>query len=750
MWVSQISGTPTAVGLQSALWMPCKPACVHGVCHNGTCFCDARSSGPACENVKCDYDCWQRGTCEPNGTCVCDTYWSTGGSGEYQLCFPEDFLTAGNCRDAPAHFDTRSNCSIVACKDDCSGHGVCTQTGCVCSIGWSGGSCAQPPCPFNCRSHGVCSNGTCVCRPGFVGNSCEWPLPRSPPPANSPGCPRSRPFYCDVTAACVIALGECAAHRAAKTRGVWEAAPYSVLPLTAQNGTQVTASSSLETALNVIEGGGLFWQSGQCYPLGYVENAQTNILLGACAAGRCQSTAVAVPSLAAATDGDATTAVDIPAVSGTAWATFALSPPAPLAAVSLRVQADAGVVSVIGLTAAGQRVPLGNVTSSGSQTNLDLVNGPTFVSVRLESAAVFSLFELSARSGPCSEFVTVDLGRVVAVAALTVRHWAGVEGVNETLYEASEDGVEWIVLRGSLPPLLMGELDTVLSPAVSLRYLRVRHVLQERTSVKVYVWEVTIWDEWGKYGQRSAAAPNPVSLRDLLGVDGIWGWGAGGLTLPPNVSYGPGRFSGVASHARDYHNWNWDTDDPNTPPPYDEMVPPGSVDFGVLPGYSGALAQDWLNWDPEYTSWNQAGLPVEASIQFTPSMFPQSLFRDPYADGYRFGFAFARHFGPTNGTGDVVAMECGNEPWVDGSGYADPVFYSDVLLGMARGAKNADPQVQFLPATLQFGWENEVHIRFINTRVLDESSNTRFINTRFTIQDSSMNLVSINKYKIHQ
>ena len=349
------------------------------MCHNGTCFCAAGFAGPACAGVKCDNDCWQRGVCLPDGTCACDTYWSFDGAGEYQRCNPENYLAAGNCRDSPARFDARSNCSIAACRDDCSGHGVCTATGCVCDIGWAGASCALLPCPFDCRSHGVCNNGTCACRPGFVGASCEWPPP-TPPPPPPPGaaaaCPPARPFFCGDAGACLASLGECAARRAKQTGGVWAAEPYGVLPLTARAGASASASSNAAGALSVIDGNdgaGGFWQSGQCYPLGYVQNPLSNILLGACLAGRCQGGAPSDPSPAAATDGDLSTSADVPVAAaggGGARITFGLSPPAALAAVSLLLVVPDVGVSVVGVTAgAAQRVPLGTVTASRSQVN---------------------------------------------------------------------------------------------------------------------------------------------------------------------------------------------------------------------------------------------------------------------------------------------------------------------------------------------------------------------------------------------
>ena len=61
---------------------------------------------------------------------------------------------------------------------------------------------------------------------------------------------------------------------------------------------------------------------------------------------------------------------------------------------------------------------------------------------------------------------------------------------------------------------------------------------------------------------------------------------------------GPYRYR-FASHGRNYHNWDWDTTDPDNIPQFDRMVPAGSNHFGELPGLSGRLAQTWNNWDAE-------------------------------------------------------------------------------------------------------------------------------------------------------
>ena len=152
--------------------------------------------------------------------------------------------------------------------------------------------------------------------------------------------------------------------------------------------------------------------------------------------------------------------------------------------------------------------------------------------------------------------------------------------------------------------------------------------------------------------------------------------------------WGPRRYNKFASHGRNYHNWHWDVTDPDTPPHFEEMS------LG-----RGTEAQWWLDWDWEYGGWQAAGLEVQVSLQFISSQFSRESFDAPYESAYNYGFAFASHFGPTRGTGDVDSIEVGNEPWMSGHGYPDPAFYRDILLGMARGVKDADPAMKVFPAT---------------------------------------------------
>mmetsp|Transcript_43187 Transcript_43187/g.78543 ORF Transcript_43187/g.78543 Transcript_43187/m.78543 type:complete len:922 (-) Transcript_43187:19-2784(-) len=61
-----------------------------------------------------------------------------------------------------------------ACHDNCSGHGLCEDGGCVCAEAWQGEACDMPACPNGCSGRGVCLNGACVCHQSFYGEECQY------------------------------------------------------------------------------------------------------------------------------------------------------------------------------------------------------------------------------------------------------------------------------------------------------------------------------------------------------------------------------------------------------------------------------------------------------------------------------------------------------------------------------------------------------------------------------------------------
>lgn len=445
-------------------------------------------------------------------------------------------------------------------------------------------------------------------------------------------------------------------------------------------GATVTATSGTNPA-NVVDGNlHTFWQSGACLPTGYITRPDLNHLLGACAAGRCTSTADG--SLSGATDGSSYTAAHPRLRNGSAWLEASLPAPQSLHAIGARV-ITSDVVTITAITTAGP-VVVGALTSADNYKyrRFPAPEG-VITALRAESNAAFTLTELAVQSEPCFEAITVDLGQVRPVGWIRTRHWAGGKALSTTLL-GSSDGQHWLPLA-SLDPNALSQVTTRLPAPMNLRYLQVRHQVKEINWAKVYVWELQAYDQYGPYGAPPPPRVHPRTMAELLGVNGIWGWGTNQYSDGLGPHRGPRLYARVASHARNYHNMHWDVTDPDHVPDYDAMA-----------AGQGTEAQWWLNWDREYGAWVQAGLQVEASIQFTERFFPPEVWDDPYLAGYNYGYAFARHFGPTHGVGHVAVMEVGNEPW-----HYSAAFYRQVLRGMAQGAKAADPAMIVLPAAFQ-------------------------------------------------
>lgn len=460
----------------------------------------------------------------------------------------------------------------------------------------------------------------------------------------------------------------------------WDATAGAIPPHT--DGATFTATSNADDLERAYDGDSdTFWQSGSCLPTGFVERADLNLALGACAAGLCDGSDGA-DALELATDADVYTgyAAD-PDATDTAWFDLTLPSTRSIERVSIK-GALSEPVDIWVTTPAGE-VLLGSYTVEDAYDYVAF-DGPaaTVSAVHLRSAAGFTVTELAVQGDDCFEQVTMDLGAPVEIGLVLSRHMAGGDVLSTTLL-TSGDGETWseiATLVSDTTPAVTTRID----PPVTARYLALRHDTVEEDYVKVYLWEIDAWDANGIYGARPTPAPGPTTLATLSGVNGIWGWGTDGYSVAGDPNRGPSLYARAASQGRNYHNLHWDVVDPDTVP-----------DFEAMADGAGTDAQPWLDWDLEYQAWRDAGLSVQTSIQFIPDFHPESMWDDPYGAAYAYGEAFARHFGPTSGNGLVDALEVGNETF-----YYTADFYKEVLAGMAAGAKAGDPAIEVMPSAM--------------------------------------------------
>ena len=190
----------------------------------------------------------------------------------------------------------------------------------------------------------------------------------------------------------------------------------------------------------------------------------------------------------------------------------------------------------------------------------------------------FQIFEVAClTTDPLYEMAYVDLGSVRTVGVVRTRHWAGGNALSTELV-GSIDNVTWNQLA-SLDPDAMSEVYTRISSSQQMmRYIGVKHYVKNKNWNKVYVWEISAFDEYGPWGAPPVVSPQSKTFRDILGVNGIWGWQTNKYSDSLGSNEGPKLYNAVASHARNYHNMHWDVRNPSHVPDYKKMAAGGGTE----------------------------------------------------------------------------------------------------------------------------------------------------------------------------
>lgn len=471
-------------------------------------------------------------------------------------------------------------------------------------------------------------------------------------------------------------------------------------------GATVSVSSNNANTNNILDlNDNTAWQSGAPLPGGYISRPDLNIFLGR-GSVICSGSGSSV-NYTNVTDANTNTQTPIPAVNNSSFLQMTVENPSTLVCLNTKLTMLSGVtVAIHAFTSPTDSVQIGTFTNANNYATLrfNFPQNQVITHIKMRSTGgSFGVFEAACLAAPPKEFVIVNFGSVKSVGYIETRMWTGSNAATSTALYYSVDSINWIFIK-TLNPNALQRVCVTLPSVVQAKYIKLEHTLNTNDYTKVYVWEIAAWGENGWMGTKPAPVQSPQTLGNMLGVNGIWGWGTNAYSSATDNGTGPWLFNKVATQGRNYHNLGWDVTDPDNTPNYATMAAGG-----------GTQAQNWLNWNTEYVGWKNAGLNTGVSIQFTADDFPPSVWNTPYQSAYNYGAAFAQHFGPIIGNNNVKTLEVGNEPWD-----YDSIFYRNVLRGMAQGAKTANPNIEVFPCALQSAFpqaENSGYKNFTGARI---------------------------------
>lgn len=135
------------------------------------------------------------------------------------------------------------------------------------------------------------------------------------------------------------------------------------------------------------------------------------------------------------------------------------------------------------------------------------------------------------------------------------------------------------------------------------------------------------------------------------------------------VLFKPELYSTTTRLVRDYHPVEWDVgSEAKEKPPF-------------------PLANNRVNWESVYGSWNKSGLDVNACLMFESVKEPFWKNRSAFAGEY--AGMFAEQFGPDSARKLVNTVEIGNEP-----GELSDSVYQDLFVAVARGIRQKSPHMK--------------------------------------------------------
>ena len=331
-----------------------------------------------------------------------------------------------------------------------------------------------------------------------------------------------------------------------------------VFSFSSTNGTGATNPNAYDGNLNTA------WNSDGCLPYAFIKREDLNPLKHLCANGGCTATTSPSLSLVTITDAlDNSGQVTIPAVNGEARLTLQLPTPRKLELVNFRgsiTGTNTNPVTITLLTDAGASEVIGSYTPANNYVHVRFSATTSVVSaIQFTSTQPFNVFEIAALQTPCYEWYQADFGQMREVGWIRIKPYTP-DATRLTL-ETSTDGQAWTEVAEVTPSSVAFNAIEI-NPPIQARYLRAKAVLLQENYRKMYGWELHAYDRDGMYGAKPAVATNPHTMRELVGVNGIWGWGHNKFSDSISAGAGPDLFARMSSYARNYHNLKWDVRDP--------------------------------------------------------------------------------------------------------------------------------------------------------------------------------------------
>ena len=438
-------------------------------------------------------------------------------------------------------------------------------------------------------------------------------------------------------------------------------APHAGLVPSFTNGATAIASSNVSLAGNLIDGqASTHWQSDAPLPYAYIARSEQNIL--------------SMRTDDAATDGDLATSVRIEAGD-----TYTLTLPVQSQQLTLKLATREQVrCNVIDATGRSLSAQLFTASTNYRIVQLPFTEGlPPGARIELTAEGVDALlFECAAVAAQLYEYAGYLADEPHELGQVVVRSWAGAHGALAAELQVSQDGNRWSTIQ-MLDPEVLQPYNIILSRPQLVLGVRIRYHVAPRDWAKVSAWELQTYDQYGKYGPPPSGPTVPVQIGEMLGVNGLWGWGHNRYSDGLTAEEGPRRFGRVFAKARNYHNLDWDIHKPGT-----------AANYAGMQAGQGTAAKYWVNWQREYDAWSEAGMQVNPSIRI--ATFKEVDYANPESDLRAWASDFARHFR------DVGTVEIGNEPWT-----FEASTYKALLRGAVAGFEEGGRSFDVLPCALQ-------------------------------------------------